>query len=83
MPITQKVTVTPVFGLAERFADEQEFGPRDLPFAVGPGVFLADVHEQMRNADYSLWARRYLSKADVEELQGWRYALVHYFDACF
>jgi len=79
--VATKVTVTPVFELADGFMDGEVFSVKDLPFEVGPGVFLADVHEQMKNADYSLWAKRYLSKADVEELQGWHHALIHYFDA--
>ena len=79
--IVRKVTVTPVFGIVDEFMDGETFPARDLPFEVGPGVFLADVHEQMKSADYSLWARDYLSKEDVKELQGWHYALVHYFDA--
>jgi hypothetical protein len=79
--VERKVTVTPVFGLADRFTDRVEFANEELPFEVGPGVFLADVRDQMKNADYSLWAKRYLSKEDVKELQDWHYALVHYFGA--
>lgn len=44
-------------------------------------MFLADVQQQMKEADYSLWAKQYLSKEDVKELQSWHYALVHYFEA--
>jgi hypothetical protein len=79
--IARKITVTPVFGVVDEFMDGEAFPTTDLPFEVGPGVFLADVHEQLRTADYSLWAREYLSKQDVKELQGWHYALVHYFDS--
>ena len=79
--VAKKVTVTPVFGLADEFIDGGDFTSEDLPFEVGPGVFLADVYQQMKSADYSLWAQRYLSKEDVKELQGWRHALVHYFES--
>jgi hypothetical protein len=78
--IVKKITVTPVPPLADVYHGGQ-FPLGDLPLEVGPGVFLADVHEQITNADYSLWARDYLSKEDVKKLQGWRYALVHYFDS--
>ena len=38
------------------------------------------IHEQMENADFSLWARDYLSKEDVKKIQDWQYALVNYCD---
>jgi hypothetical protein len=79
--IVKKITVTPVLGVADAFMDGETFSPGELPFEVGPGVYIADVHEQMKDLDYSLWARRYLSKEDVKQLQHWRYALVHYFEA--
>lgn len=79
--IVRKATITPVFGLADESIDGGDFPSEDLPFEVGPGVFLADLHEQMKGADYSLWAQRYLSKEAVEELRGWDHVLVHYFDA--
>lgn len=78
--VEKKITVTPVFGLADEL-DGEEFPLTLLPFEVGPGVFLADVSQQMKNADYSLWARDYLSKEDVKDLRGWHYALIHYFDS--
>ena len=77
----RKVTVTPVLGLADELTDDGDFTSEDLPFEVAPGVFLADVHEQMKSADYSLWARDHLSKQEVKELQRWHYALEHYFEA--
>ena len=64
----RKVTVTPVFGLANRYIDDEEFSASSLPFEVGSGVFLAEVHQQMKEADYSLWAKQYLSKEDVKDL---------------
>jgi hypothetical protein len=79
--VVRKVTVTPVFGLADEYVDGGDFPSKELPFAVGSGVFLADVHTQMKSADFSLWGQRYLSKEDIKELQSWRHALVHYFDA--
>jgi hypothetical protein len=79
--IVRKITVTPVSGVSDTLRDGEAFPSADLPFEVHRGVFLADVHEQVRNADYSLWARDYLSKDDVEKLHGWRYALIHYFDS--
>lgn len=47
------------------------------PFAILPNVFLADLRQQMKNLDLTLWSREYLSKHDVEKMQGWRYALIH------
>jgi hypothetical protein len=77
----QKVTITPVFGLPQPFMDDNDdFSSKHLPFEVGPGVYLADIHEQMENADLSLWARDYLSKEDVKKIQDWQYALVNYYD---
>jgi hypothetical protein len=77
----RKITVTPVPEVSDPLMDGESFPASDLPFEVYPDVFLADVHEQVKNADYSLWARDFLSKEDVKKLQGWRYALIHYFDA--
>lgn len=79
--MVRKITVTPVFGVADENIDGGDFPSKELPFEVGRGVFLADVHAQMKSADFSLWAQQYLSKEDVKELQAWRHALVHYFDA--
>jgi len=77
----QKITITPVFGLPQPFMDDHDdFSSKDLPFEVGPGVYLADIHEQMENADLTLWAREYLSKDDVKKIQDWQYALVNYYD---
>jgi hypothetical protein len=79
--IVRKITVTPVSEVSDVLTDGEAFPAADLPFEIYQGVFLADVHEQVRDADYSLWARDYLSKEDVKKLQGWRYALIHYFDS--
>lgn len=76
----QKITVTPVSGLPDPFLDEGEFNSQDLPFEVGPGVYLADISEQMKEADYSLWAREYLSTSDVKKIRAWHYALVNYYN---
>jgi hypothetical protein len=73
MAKAKKITVTPVLGLADVFIDGERFPSDHLPFEVGAGVFLADVHQQVKNADHSLWAQRYLSKEDVEELKNWHY----------
>jgi hypothetical protein len=72
-----KITIVPVGRLAERFADEQEFNPNDLPFALGSNVFLEDISQQMKSLDLELWSREYLSKHDVAKVQGWKHALVH------
>lgn len=77
----RKITVTPVSGVSDPLRDGEPFPTSDLPFEVYPGVFLADVHEHVRNADYSLWARDFLSQEDVKKLQAWQYALIHYFNA--
>jgi len=79
VPTVRKITVTPVFGLPEPFTDKDDFGSKDLPFEIWPSVFLSDVREQMKGMDLTLWAREYLSKHDVEKIQGWRYALVHHY----
>ena len=79
--IVRKITVTPVSGVSDALMDGAAFPAADLPFEVYRGVFLANVNEQVRNADYSLWARDFLSKEDVNQLQGWHYALIHYFDS--
>jgi hypothetical protein len=77
----QKITITPVFGLPQPpMDDNDDFSSKDLPFEVWPGVYLAYIHEQMENTDFSLWAREYLSKEDVKKIQAWQYALVNYYD---
>ena len=77
----KKITVTPVFGVADEYIDGGDFQSTDLPFDLGNGVLLDDIHERMRSADFSLWAREHLSQAEVKELKQWHYALVHYFDS--
>ena len=34
----------------------------------------------MRDLDLTLWGREYLSKHDIEKIQGWECALVHHYD---
>ena len=80
MTKVRKITVTPVFGLPEPYTDKDVFSSKDLPFEIWPNVFLSDVREQMKGLDLTLWAREYLSKHDVEKIQGWKYALIHYYD---
>ena len=77
----QKITITPIAGLPDPFLDGEIFDSSHLPFQVGPGVDLADIHNQMQSADFSLWAREHLSQHEVKELREWRYALVHSYEA--
>jgi hypothetical protein len=79
VPEVRKITITPVGRFAEPFVDDEEFSPKDLPFEILPGIFLADVGKQMKHLDLELWSREYLSKHDVDKIQGWRHALVHYY----
>ena len=80
MANVRKITITPVLGLPQPFIDQDDFNSKDLPFELWPNVFLADIRDQMKELDLTLWAREYLSKHDVEKIQGWDYALVHYYD---
>jgi hypothetical protein len=76
----RKVTVTPVFGLPQPSIDGDDFSSKDLPFEIRPDLFLADIHGQMKDLDLTVWSSEYLSKHDVEKIQGWKYALVHYYN---
>jgi hypothetical protein len=75
----QKITIVPVARLAQKFPDGEGLSPDDLPCAIASNVALADIGQQMKSLDLELWSREYLSRHDVERIQGWKYALVHYY----
>jgi hypothetical protein len=76
----RKITITPVQYLPRPFSGQDDFGSKDLPFEICPNVFLADIRNQMKDLDLTLWGREYLSKHDIEKIQGWECALVHHYD---
>lgn len=80
MANVRKITITPVQDLPRPFSGEDDFSSKDLPFEICPDVSLTDIHDQMKNLDLTLWGREYLSKHDIEKIQGWKYALVHHYD---